>query len=505
MYYRNFFIVTSKIKEIQCRLVKTMSANEIDRKIITSVGIDIGTTTSHLVFSELVLEKNPWSRSRKYEIVERNIKYRGNIFFTPLKDENREIDLDLLLPMLLGEYEKAGIDMSTVDTGAVIVTGESARKENAETIVERLAMESGKFVAATAGPNFESVIAAYGSGAVEYSKVNDCKVIHTDIGGGSSNIAVIDKGEITATACVNVGGRLIAFNEEGVIIRLEPAGMEILEEKEINASMGDSLTEEEKKKVAETLAKALIEVLEGKTVLSSLAEDLMMTQKLPEESYYGDLKYSFSGGVAEYIYGHEENNYNDLGRYLGERIAYLAKRRKFKLVETSEKIRATVIGASEFTLQVSGSTTYKSSEFTLPVRNLPVVIPHIKRDMLSEDYVASQITSALERFDIVEGETPLALAFHDPVGIQYNKLKIFSIGLVKALNNTIKKGYPIILVFSTDVGNSVGNVLYRETGTTNVLSIDEISLKEGDFIDIGEPIIGNPVFPVVVKSLVFEA
>ncbi|MBW1857274.1 MAG: ethanolamine ammonia-lyase reactivating factor EutA [Deltaproteobacteria bacterium] len=186
-------------------------------------------------------------------------------------------------------------------------------------------------------------------------------------------------------------------------------------------------------------------------------------------------------------------------------MAYLAKRRKFKLVETSEKIRATVIGASEFTLQVSGSTTYKSSEFTLPVRNLPVVIPHIKRDMLSEDYVASQITSALERFDIVEGETPLALAFHNPVGIQYNKLKIFSIGLVKALSNTIKKGYPIILVFSTDVGNSVGNVLYRETGTTNVLSIDEISLKEGDFIDIGEPIIGNPVFPVVVKSLVFES
>ena len=264
-----------------------MSANEIDRKKITSVGIDIGTSTSHLVFSELVLEKNPWSRSRKYEIVERNIKYRGNIFFTPLKDENREIDVDLLMPMLLGEYEKAGIDMSTVDTGAVIVTGESARKENAETIVERLAMESGKFVAATAGPNFESVIAAYGSGAVEYSKVNNCKVIHTDIGGGSSNIAVIENGEITATACVNVGGRLIAFDEEGVIIRLEPAGMEALEEKEINASMGDPLTEEENLRWAEAVIPVIGEYedaatkmgLPGKTYVNSIRN---LVKKLSE-------------------------------------------------------------------------------------------------------------------------------------------------------------------------------------------------------------------------------
>lgn len=482
-----------------------MSSNEIDRKRITSVGIDIGTTTSHLVFSELILEKNPWSRSKKYQIVERNIKYRGNIFFTPLKDENREIDIDLLMPLLLEEYEKAGIELSMVDTGAVIITGESARKENAEKIVERIALESGKFVAATAGPNFESVIAAYGSGAVEYSKVNKCKLIHTDVGGGSSNIAVIEYGEIVATTCINVGGRLIAFDEGEVIIRLEPAGIEVLKKNEIEASIGDILTEEDKKKVSEDLAEVLIEVLEGKTKFSKLAEDLMMTQKLPKESYTGDLHYSFSGGVAEYIYNYEENNYNDLGRYLGERIAYLAKRNKFNIIETSEKIRATVIGASEYTLQVSGSTTYKSSEFKLPVKNLPVILPNIKRDILSEDYVTAQINSALERFDIMEGESPLAFAFHDPVGIQYNKLKIFAFGLVKALENTIKKRYPIILIFDTDVGNSVGNVIYRETGTINILSIDEIDLKEGDFIDIGEPIIGNPVYPVVVKSLVFES
>ena len=481
-----------------------MELTNIERKTITSVGIDIGTTTSHLVFSELVLEKNPWSRSKKFQIVERNVKYRGEIFFTPLKNENTEIDVDRLMPLLIGEYENAGIPVEGVDTGAVIVTGESARKENAEKIVESLALESGKFVAATAGPNFESVIAAYGSGAVEYSKTHSIKLIHTDIGGGSSNIAVIDNGEIIDTACVNVGGRLIAFNDNGEIIRLESAGEDVLSSIGVEAEMGSTLPEEDKKAAAEALAKAMVLVLEGKA-LSELAEALMMTSKLKSESYEGEIYYSFSGGVAEYIYSKEKNNYNDLGRYLGERFAYLCKRRKFKLVEPSEKIRATVIGASEFTLQVSGSTTYCSPEVELPIRNLPVVVPHIKRDMLSEDYVATQISSALERFDIVEGETPLALAFHDPVGIQYNKLKTFAVGLVKALENTISRELPIVLVFDTDVGNSVGNVLKRETGTSNVLSIDEISLREGDFIDVGEPIIGNPVFPVVVKSLVFES
>ena len=481
-----------------------MELTNIERKTITSVGIDIGTTTSHLVFSELVLEKNPWSRSKKFQIVERNIKYRGEIFFTPLKKENTEIDVDRLMPLLIGEYKKAGIPVEDVDTGAVIVTGESARKENAEKIVESLALESGKFVAATAGPNFESVIAAYGSGAVEYSKTHSIKLIHTDIGGGSSNIAVINNGEIIDTACVNVGGRLIAFNDNGEIIRLESAGVDVLSSIEVEAEMGSTLPEDDKKAAAEALAKAMVIVLEGKA-LSELAEALMMTPKLKTESYEGKIYYSFSGGVAEYIYSKEENNYNDLGRYLGERLSYLCKRRKFKLVEPSEKIRATVIGASEFTLQVSGSTTYCSPEIELPIRNLPVVVPHIKRDMLSEDYVATQILSALERFDIVEGETPLALAFHDPVGIQYNKLKTFAAGLVNALENTISRELPIVLVFDTDIGNSVGNVLKRETGTSNVLSIDEISLKEGDFIDIGEAIIGNPVFPVVVKSLVFES
>lgn len=477
---------------------------DIERKIITSVGIDVGTTTSHLVFSELALEKDPLSRSKKFRIVEREIKHRGQIFLTPLKSGNREIDVERLVPLIREEYDRAGIDVSEVDTGAVVVTGESARRENAEEIVDRLALESGRFVAATAGPNFEAVISAHGSGAVGYSRRESCRLIHTDVGGGTSNVAVIDDGEIVATACVNVGGRLIAFDDKNEIIRLEPAGKTVMEELGLDAGPGDTLTEEQRAAVAETLASSLMEVITGRP-MSALTSKLMLTESLPDESFRGDPLHSFSGGVAEYLYGREDREFNDLGRLLADRVRALSEELGLRLVEPSEKIRATVIGACEFTLQVTGSTTYRAPRFELPVRNLPVVAPVIRRDRLSVEHVSSQVSGALARLDVIQGEAPLVLAFRDPVGLQYERLRTFSLGLVEAIRETVESGLPIILVFDTDVGNSVGNVLHRETGTGNVLSIDEISLGEGDFIDIGEPIIGEPVYPVVVKSLVFES
>jgi ethanolamine utilization protein EutA len=478
-------------------------------KRINSVGIDVGTSTSHLVFSELVLKKDPSVKTEKYHVAERHIKYKGKIFFTPLKAKN-EIDVERLTQVLLSEYSNAGLVTQDIDTGAVIVTGESARKENAELIVQKLAQETGKFVAGAAGPNFESIISAFGSGAVDYSKNFQSKLIHTDVGGGTSNIAVINKGEIVATGCINVGGRVIAFNDQNKIVRLEPAGQTALQHCNLDLDLGDIITESQKDQVAYALAHALMEVLTNgkRKEISSFTESLMMTPFLPSESFKDDFDYSFSGGVAEFIYQKSTQDFNDLGLQLGTYIRSLTTNSKRILVEAPEKIRATVIGASEYTLQVSGSTTFMSDRFQssgiLPLRNLPIITPIIKRELLSEEYIANQITIALNRLDIIEGERPIALAFRDPVRTVYDKLKIFAHGIVKALPNTVAKDQPIILVFDTDVGNSVGNVLVRETGIDNrVLSIDEIPLKEGDFIEIGEPIIENRIFPVVIKSLIF--
>ncbi|MHA1946991.1 MAG: ethanolamine ammonia-lyase reactivating factor EutA [Candidatus Hodarchaeales archaeon] len=476
----------------------------VAEKRINSVGIDIGTSTSHLIFSELVLKKDPSSNTEKFFVAERIIKFHSQIIFTPLLT-SREIDIEKLLPALLDEYKKAGISPSDIDSGAVIITGESAKKENAERIVQVLAKETGNFVASTAGPNFESSISGHGSGAVTYSELNQCKLIHTDVGGGTSNIAVIDKGRIIATACINVGGRLIAFDNDR-IIRIEPAGQLVLDECGIQKGMGDEISQEEKTRLSKQLASALLETLRGQN-LSEFTQKLMMTEYLPLESFSGNPAVSFSGGVAEYIYQKTEKDYNDLGKELGFQIRTAIKEDQFNQIETPEKIRATVIGASGHTLNVSGSTTFiseKVSNTMLPMKNLPIAQPQIQREKLSIDYVALEIKRALQRVDIIEGYTPFVLAFDDPVRTVYKKLTIFSEGIVKALPNSIKNNKPILMIFSTDIGNSVGSVMKRETGIKNeILSLDEIAVKEGEFIDVGTPLFENRVFPVVVKSLIF--
>ena len=479
----------------------------VAEKRMNSVGVDVGTSTSHLVFSELVLKKDPSSKTEKFYVAERNIKHRGEIILTPLLPTN-EIDIDRLLPALLSEYKKANIDPTTIDSGAVIITGESAKRNNAEKIVQFLAKEAelGNFVASTAGPNFESMISAFGSGAVTYSATHAKKIIHSDVGGGTSNIAVIDNGIITATACLNVGGRLLAFNDANEIIRLESAGISVLEACNLSQKLGDRLTEEEKVIISLKLATSLLEVLKGQD-LSELSQTLMMTENLPQDSFKNNPAVSFSGGVAEYIYQKSEEDFKDLGIYLGNEIRSLIKENCLEQIETPEKIRATVIGASGHTLNVSGSTTFISkdrSKIDLPIRNLPVVLPQIDRHKLSINYVANKIQDSLTRMDIVEGEDDFVLAFIDPVRSVYDKLTIFSKGIVKGLPKSIQKGKPIFLIFQTDIGNSVGNVLKRETGIKNeILAWDEISVKEGDFIDCGEPLFEDRVFPVVIKSLIF--
>jgi ethanolamine utilization protein EutA len=472
------------------------------RKELTSVGVDIGSSTSHVVFSQIVLEKNDDARTEKFEIKERKILHSGPIHLTPFKDP-RNIDFEHLRDLLLSDYRDAGIAVTEIDTGAVIITGETAKKENAEWIVSALAGEAGKFVAATAGPNFESVLAAYGSGAVTKSADTGETIMNVDIGGGSSNIAVCKEGRVVATSAINVGGRLIALDDKQTIVRLEDTGRNLAEAVGLNLELGQTLIESDRKKLADALADALLECVQQKP-FSNITSMLMMAPPLKFDEQIDFV--TFSGGVAEYIYDSEEKEFNDLGVFLAKAIKEKAEEASLPIGRPEHKIRATVIGAGNFSLQVSGSTTFLSSGLKYPLRNLPVIEPHIATRKPSMADVKTAIERALSRFDLSEGVDPLILAFNNSVRPSYENLKEFAMGVVSALPNTIKNETPIFMCFDADIGNSVGNVMKRETGIKNeLLSIDEIRLKEGDFVDIGEPIIEDVVVPVVIKTLVFDS
>jgi ethanolamine utilization protein EutA len=473
-----------------------MEINEIE---ILSVGVDVGSSTSHLVFSKLLLKRDEHSVSRRFNIQERNIVYEGRIINTPLLDDVT-IDVDKLIEFFKEEYNRAGIDPSEIQTGAVILTGESARKQNAKQIAEVLSNDVGKFVAAAAGPNFESLIAAMGSGATARSKRYNKTILSCDIGGGTSNMAISKNGETISTACISIGGRLLGVNAQGKIWRIDEPAMRVIKHLGMNYKIGDQIVKSDLARIANQFAEILFEVITG-PANSALAKRLMLTDNLNFPDRIDE--YSFSGGVAELMYGNM-NHYDDIGETLADNINALTSKLNSPVVEPVNKIRATVIGAGAYSLSISGSSGFMDDKISFPIRNVPVIRVDVDKSKLSLQHVISQINVSFRRFDLNEGEGIVALYFRDPARASYPQLELFAKSIEAALPHSIRNKLPIILIFETDIACSVGSVIRRETDLkTNLLSLDELTLKEGDWIDIGEPLVAGQVFPVTVKSLVF--
>jgi ethanolamine utilization protein EutA len=473
---------------------------EIKRIEILSVGVDVGSSTSHLAFSKLVLIKDEHSATRRFNIEERNIIYEGRIINTPILSDNT-IDINKLTEFFKEEYQRAEINPEDIQTGAVIITGESARKQNAKQIAEALSNDAGKFVAATAGPNFESLIAAMGSGAAARSKDNNKTILSCDIGGGTSNIAVIKNGEILSTSCISVGGRVLGVSSKGKIWRIDEPALKVMQHLGLNYKIGDRIPKADIESIACTLAETLFEVIRG-PAKSALARQLMLTDNLTFPSHIDE--YSFSGGIAELMYGGVDN-YEDIGQILADQINSLTLKLSAAVIEPANKIRATVIGAGAYSLSISGSSGFMDDKIAFPIRNVPVIRVDVDRSKLSVEHIISQIAVSFQRFDLEEGEDVIALYFKDPVMASYPQLELFARSIEGALPNSIQNKIPIILIFDTDIACSVGSVIRRETDLkTNLLSLDELNLKEGDWIDIGEPLVAGQVFPVTVKSLVFN-
>ncbi|MFC1962564.1 ethanolamine ammonia-lyase reactivating factor EutA [Chloroflexota bacterium] len=465
---------------------------------IISVGIDIGSSTTHLMFSRLFLQRRGLELSSRFEVVEREVLFCSPVLLTPYRDWDT-IDTGALAQFVARSYAEAGVESSQVDTGAVICTGEAVKKKNAEAIVRLFANQGGKFVCATAGPNLEAVLAAHGSGAVVRSR--DSTIMNTDVGGGTCKLAIVKNGSILETAAINVGSRLVAWDTQGRVNRIEEAGAKIARWAGVPLELGKPLSQQNKEVLAEVMAQFLFEFLEGKG-LSPLAEELLIT---PFYRHARDgAQLLFSGGVAEYIYGREIQDYGDLGPHLAESIQRRVPVLGLTLGEPAEGLRATVIGASQNTIQVSSSTIFLPRKDLLPIRDLVVVTPLLEGEEPDADEVAGAIEKAFVRFDLLEHRRLVALSVRYPWENSYNALKTLALGV---LQTRALWGHqnPLVLVFDTDIGRLVGAILKEDLGLEQeVVAIDEIVVGDFDFIDIGEELGHSQAVPVVVKSLVFR-
>ncbi|AMN38600.1 ethanolamine ammonia-lyase reactivating factor EutA [Rhodoplanes sp. Z2-YC6860] len=474
------------------------SLEDDDQVVVLSVGVDIGSSTSHLVFSRIVLER----LDSRYVVTERETFYASDILLTPYSAENT-IDAAALGAFIRKEYADAKVEPDEIDTGALILTGVAVQRKNARAIGELFAKEAGKLVAVSAGDSLETVMAAYGSGAVARSIRDECTVMNIDVGGGTSKIAICAEGKVIDAAAVDVGARLVCLEADGKIIRVEEAGRRYGLELGLDLKPGGMLTLDQGKAIAGLMADRLIETMRGGSPTVQ-GVSLLRTEPLKHRGPIAQIQ--FSGGVSEFIYGNESQKFGDLGPLLAAEIRARAEAFCPNIGESLEGIRATVVGASQYTVQLSGSTIYVAPLDAVPLRNVPVIAPALQLDGETIDpaAVASATQAMLKRLDLNGGEQPVAVFVPWQGSATFQRLDAFCRGVVDGLENILKKGHPLVLAGDGDVGGLLGIHLHEEMKIRNaVVSIDGLELKEFDYIDIGTMLETTGAVPVVIKSLIF--
>jgi ethanolamine utilization protein EutA len=475
-----------------------------DEIVVLSVGVDIGSSTSHLVFSRIVLER----LDSRYVVTTREAFYQSDILLTPYAAEE-EIDAAALGAFIEAQYHSAGVDPDEIDTGALILTGVAVRRRNARAIGELFARQAGKMVAVSAGDSLETVMAAHGSGAAARSIRDKATVMNVDVGGGTSKIAVCVDGRVTDLTAVDVGARLVCLDTAGRIVRVEEAGRRFGAELGIDLSIGNALAPEDARKLAAAMADRLFEAMSGgspKICDAHMSGGSGLLRLDPLASRVAIDHVTFSGGVSEYIYGREAQSYGDLGVLLAQEIRARVETWGPKLERASEGIRATVIGASQYTTQVSGSTIYVSPFETLPLRNVPVIAPAfaLDGDEIDTAAVADAVRTVLKRLDLAEADTPVAVFVPWRGSATFQRLDAFCEGVVDGLATILADGHPLVLAGDGDVGGLMGIHLREEMQIDNaIISVDGLELKEFDYIDIGSMLPNSGAVPVVIKSLVF--
>jgi ethanolamine utilization protein EutA len=476
-----------------------------DHVTLVSVGIDIGSAGTQVIFSRINLRRLGEELSSRYVVVSRETLYQSPVALTPYRSEEL-IDDAALGAIIDAAYHAAGLDPAGIDTGAVILTGEALRRENAAAIAGILSEQGGDFVCAAAGHHMEALLAAYGSGAARVSHDEGKRILNIDIGGGTTKLAIVEHGRVVATAAVHIGGRLQVVDDAGRIVRLDPAGKYHAATAGFSWNRGDVATADALDQVAETMAGALVTAIATRPLPHAI-EHLYLTDPIADLGRIDGVM--FSGGVSEYVYGREDRDFGDMGRRLGAamRARLQAGALPWPLLPAGECIRATALGASEYSVQLSGNTSYISAPGTLlPRRNLQVLQPQfVCHDVIDPDALAAAIRAHFAAFDLAEGQAEVALALRWQGAPSHERLFSFAQGIARGLANTVAQRRPLYVMLDGDVAQTLGAILREEQEVmSDILVIDGVTLWDFDYIDLGRIRLPSRTVPVTIKSLVFS-
>ncbi|MBF0777605.1 ethanolamine ammonia-lyase reactivating factor EutA [Streptococcus cuniculi] len=472
---------------------------------ILSVGLDLGTATTQLILSELTIENiSSLFTIPRVCITDKKVLYKSDIIFTPISDQLL-IEVDKIKDFVMTEYAKAGIEKKDIQMGAVIITGETARKENASHVLQALSGYAGDFVVATAGPDLESIIAGKGACSHQYSQEHHTSVVNIDIGGGTSNLAVFREGDLIDTGCFDIGGRLIKLNPETHrITYIAPKLKEIIADKQWKLQEGEVADRE----YLDALIQILVEVLEQSVGIDNHSPYYEMLQTNHGLKLNYEIKcVSFSGGVADAIIDStpvNEFQYGDIGILLGRALRQSKIFDQKRVIKSAETIRATVVGAGSHTTDVSGSTiTYISN--VLPIKNVPVLKLASSDEQEDKDTMREIIKDKVGWFTLENEVQQIALAINGEKSPSFTRVVDYTEAIIGGMAESIEKKIPLLVVVQEDMAKVLGQCLYAQLPKDYpFVCIDSVDVQNGDYIDIGNPVIEGSVLPVVVKTLVFN-
>jgi ethanolamine utilization protein EutA len=474
-----------------------------DNVELTTIGIDIGSSTSHFMFARVHMQRLATALTSRFVVVGREVVWRSPILLTPYRPDGA-IDAAQLALFISAGYHEAGIAPIAVDSGAIILTGEALKRHNARAIADLFSAEAGKFVCALAGHHMECVLGAHGSGAVALSAQGHATILNVDIGGGTTKLTLIRNGVILASSAVEIGVRLVVTDADRRITRLEPPVVALAREAGIALAAGAELTATDRTAIVARMADVLIGMIDRRPP-DALTRQLLVTEWWPDDAADVALDaLTFSGGVAEYVYGRESRDFGDLGNDLA-RALRAAIGNRIAVRDPGQGIRATVIGAGQFSVQVSGNTIMIAHPEQLPLRNIPVLACRFPLDeTIDPERIALVVKNAFVQADLEEGVAPVALGFIWRGTPGHARFHALARGIAAALPNTIAAGLPIVLLIDGDVGMTLGRVLHNEVVPgADVIAIDGVQLEAFEYVDIGALIEPADVVPVVIKSLLF--
>jgi ethanolamine utilization protein EutA len=476
-----------------------------DTRELLSVGIDVGTTTSEVVFSHLTVRNSARpGMAPRIEVRDKAVAYRSPVHITPLRGPD-EIDTQALAAIVKGEYDAAEVTPAQVETGAVIITGETARAKNADAVLAALSDLAGDFVVTVAGPNVEAQIAGRGSGAAAYSAQHFTQVTNVDVGGGTANAAVFHIGEHRSSSGLAVGGRQLRLEPTtGRVIHVAPPGQQIIAATGLPISEGEVVPLETLRQFCDVMADLILDLIDGTT--TALGESLQLSPPL-QDAHDSSVVF-FSGGVGACFYEHTPAHtvadvavFGDVGPLLAQSLRLSPRLQQHTVLRPAETMRATVLGAASQTVTLSGSTIWAEPEL-LPLRNLPVVRPHLDGDAAPEGRLAEAIRFAVRRWD-AEGDGRVAVALDLPPKLDYPALNAVAGQLAEYARTDLPAGAPMIVIIKRDYAQALGQTVKGLRPEQPLVVIDQVGLGEGDFIDIGVPMLDGRVVPLSVKTLVF--